>query len=50
VLDVLELQDGSLVDELKELFESILAYNPDDRLSFDEILRHPWMTGNLMSP
>lgn len=33
--------------EFKDLMQRLLAYNPDERLSIEEIYQHPWM--NLLS-
>ena len=30
-------------DELTDLLQRMLIANPDDRISIDEILHHPWL-------
>ena len=34
--------------ELKDLLNSMLAFDPTHRLTIPEILAHPWMTGDLL--
>jgi len=31
------------------MFESLMAMNPSNRLSIDEIFSHPWMQGDVSS-
>jgi serine/threonine protein kinase len=35
--------------EFKDMFESLMALNPSNRLSIDEIFSHPWMQGDVTS-
>lgn len=34
--------------ELKDLLNSMLAFDPTHRLSIAEIMAHPWMTGDVL--
>lgn len=36
---------GSVSEEFKSLISSLIAYDPVQRASVEEILHHPWMTG-----
>jgi len=35
--------------EFKDMFERLMALNPDNRMTIDEILSHPWMQGDVTS-
>lgn len=35
--------------EFKDLFEKMMAMNPNQRLKIEEVLAHPWMQGGLAS-
>lgn len=35
---------SEISDEGKDLLTGILKFNPDDRLTLDEIVSHPWIT------
>jgi len=39
--------DSLLHPEARDLMEKILKANPEDRLSLDEILTHPWVKNNV---
>jgi calcium-dependent protein kinase len=36
-------------DELKDLLNSMLAFDPTHRLTISEILAHPWMKGEVLN-
>ncbi len=40
----LRYRKDSVLDEVKDLIGSCLRIRPKDRISFEDILRHPWMT------
>ena len=39
-------EDNSLSAEFKDLFQKMVDYDPLKRPSFEEILKHPWMTNS----
>jgi len=40
----LRYRKDSVLDEVKDLIRSCLRIRPQDRISLEDILRHPWMT------
>ena len=36
----------NLSEEFKDLINHLICYDPDDRFSLDEVLRHPWIIKN----
>ena len=44
-----DAEDGQEIysDEFKDLFEKMMSFDPNLRPSFDEVLSHPWMFGDL---
>jgi serine/threonine protein kinase len=40
----LRYRKDSVLDEVKDLIRSCLRIQPKDRISLEDILRHPWMT------
>ena len=34
-------------EEFKDFFNHLICYDPSERLSFDEILEHPWIVNNV---
>ena len=39
-------QEYNLTKEFKDLIEHLICYDPSERYSIDEILRHPWIKNN----
>lgn len=39
---------AKLSEELKDLLNSMLAFDPTHRLTIPEIMAHPWMAGDLL--
>ena len=37
----------NLSEEFKDLINHLICYDPDDRFSLDEVLRHPWIIKNI---
>jgi serine/threonine protein kinase len=40
---MMELKEGSMVEEFKELFVKIVAYDASERYSIEEIIEHSWL-------
>jgi len=38
---------GFFSDEFKDIFEKMVALDPNSRLTIDDILNHPWLEGDI---
>jgi len=36
-------------DQFRDLFEKMVAYDPNERPSLDEVIIHPWLQGETYS-
>ena len=43
-----EFEDESLSDELKDLINSMLAFDPNERSTIEKIKSHPWFQGPVL--
>jgi serine/threonine protein kinase len=39
----LEEGEGHFSPEFRDLFQKMVAYDPNDRISTEQILEHPWL-------
>ena len=42
-----EFKKDNVSKEFKDFFNHLICYDPSERLSFDEILEHPWIVNNV---
>ena len=43
-------RSGFFSKEFIALFNSMVAYDPEERLSIEEIISHPWLQGEIATP